>query len=76
LGGHTIQSQERRMTYSIRQAAKIIGINRFTLRRWLETDLGYRVPKVARGSKVILSHFDVQRILAKHSLRMERQAQP
>ena len=52
--------------YSIRQAAKLIGVNRHTLRRWLEVDLGYRMPTVAQGSKILLSERDIEAVLKKH----------
>ena len=53
--------------YSIRKAAKMIGISRHTLRRWLEIDLGFRMPDVARGSKILLSDKDLEAVLRKHS---------
>jgi predicted site-specific integrase-resolvase len=53
--------------YSIRQAAKLTGINRHTLRRWLELDLGFRMPDVARGSKILLTEKDIEAVLRKHS---------
>lgn len=53
--------------YSIRKAAKLIGISRHTLRRWLEIDLGFRMPDVARGSKILLSDKDLEAVLRKHS---------
>ncbi|HEY6127430.1 MAG TPA: helix-turn-helix domain-containing protein [Candidatus Acidoferrum sp.] len=53
--------------YSIRQAAKLIGISRNTLRRWLETDLGFRMPQVAQGSKILLSEMQLEAVLKKHS---------
>jgi predicted site-specific integrase-resolvase len=53
--------------YSIRKAAKLIGVNRHTLRRWLEIDLGYRMPDVPQGSKILLSDRDIEAVLKKHS---------
>jgi len=53
--------------YSIRQAAKLIGVHRHTLRRWLEVDLGYRMPSVPQGSKILLSERDIEAVLKKHS---------
>jgi predicted site-specific integrase-resolvase len=57
------------MTYSIRQAAKVIGISRATLRRWLEIDLGYQMPAIDRGSKFLLTDHDIAAIVRKHSPR-------
>jgi phage antirepressor YoqD-like protein len=62
------------MTHSIRQSAKLIGVHHRTLRRWLETDLGYRMPKVSRGSKILLSDADIEAVVKKHSPHSERQA--
>ena len=53
--------------YSISKAAKLIGISRHTLRRWLELDLGFRMPDVARGSKILLTDKDLEAVLRKHS---------
>lgn len=53
--------------YSIRKAAQLLGVNRKTLRRWLEVDLGFRMPKVAQGSKILLSEKDIEAVLRKHS---------
>lgn len=53
--------------YSIRKAARLIGISHVTLRRWLEIDLGYRMPAVTRGSKILLSERDIEAVLRKHS---------
>lgn len=54
--------------YSMRQAAKTLGISRDTLRRWLK-DGGYETPKVPRGSKVWLSDDDINRLLFTHNVR-------
>lgn len=53
--------------YSIRQAAKMIGISHNTLRRWLEVDLGYRMPKVPHGAKILLSEQQIEAVVKKHS---------
>lgn len=54
--------------YSMRQAAKLLGIGRSTLVRWLK-DSGYETPKVPRGSKVWLSDDDINRLLFTHNVR-------
>jgi excisionase family DNA binding protein len=52
--------------YSLREAAKRTGVNRFTLRRWI-AELGFRLPEVKRGSKFLLSDADIAAVLAKNS---------
>lgn len=59
--------------YSLSQAAKLIGVNRHTLRRWLEVDLGYRMPDVPRGGKILLSERDIEAVLKKHCPRVDLQ---
>lgn len=53
--------------YSIRKAAQLLGINRKTLRRWLEVDLGFRMPRVKQGSKILLTEKDIEAVLRRHS---------
>ncbi len=59
--------------YSIRKAARLIGISRKTLRRWLEVDLGMRMPDVPRGGKILLSERDIEAVLKKHSPHVDFQ---
>jgi excisionase family DNA binding protein len=40
-----------RKAYSLREAARLCGIDKHTLRRLLE-EAGFRVPRVPRGSKL------------------------
>ncbi len=58
--------------YSIREAARLIGISHNTLRRWLDIS-GYRMPDVSRGGKVLLSERDVEAIVKKHSAQLDWQ---
>lgn len=53
--------------YSISEAARLIGIDRGTLRRWLEVDLGLRMPVVTNGSKILLNDAQIEAVLKKHS---------
>ena len=53
--------------YSLSEAAKYLGINRATLRRWI-TESGYDI-RVPRGSKFLLSTSDLHRVLAGHSMQ-------
>lgn len=57
--------------YSIREAARLIGVSHNTLRRWLEIDLGYRMPAVPRGSKILLSEREIEAVLKKHSPQVD-----
>jgi len=53
------------MNLSLRQAAKQLGVDRHTLRKWLVEDLGRQFPAVRRGSKYLVRDEDL--------LRLERQ---
>lgn len=54
--------------YTMREAAKALGVSRLALREWLK-DAGYKIPKVARGSKVLLPVEDVLRLLSVRVVR-------
>ena len=54
--------------YTMRQAAKALGLGRDTFRRWL-VESGFKRPRVARGSKILLTQADLDRVLATHSLQ-------
>ena len=60
---------ERRV--SLGQAARLSGINRTTLRRWLESDLGFVFPNRARGSKVLLRESEIEAVLSAHSPKVD-----
>jgi len=49
--------------YSLRRAAKLLGVTRKTLRDRLG-DLGYHMPDVPQGGKILLSEKDVESIRA------------
>jgi len=49
--------------YSLRQAAKLLGVTRKTLRDRLD-DLGCHMPNVSQGSKILLSEEDIETIRA------------
>lgn len=55
----------REKRYSLTQAARELGIARKTLRYWLATDLGLILPRVARGSKVVIYERDLEKLMAK-----------
>jgi len=50
--------------YSLSSAARQIGVDRSTLRRWLIQE-GILVPRVRRGGKVMIRERDVQRVVEK-----------
>jgi predicted site-specific integrase-resolvase len=51
--------------YSLSGAAKLIGIERRALKRWLRQDLGIVIPRVRRGSKVLIRERDLRRLIEK-----------
>ena len=53
----------REKHYSLSAAAKELGIGRHTLKRWMRNDLGILIPRVRRGSKVLVSERDLERII-------------
>lgn len=54
--------------YTMREAAKALGVARPALRQWLK-DAGYEIPKVRRGSKVLIPVDDVLRLLSVRTVR-------
>jgi hypothetical protein len=52
---------------SLREAERVTGINRHTLRLWLEEDLGLIFPSVPRGSKFLVFEKDVEAVLQKRT---------
>ena len=48
---------------SLRQAERLTGICRHTLRLWLEHDLGLTFPRVSRGSKFLILERDLEMVL-------------
>lgn len=57
--------------YSLNKAATLLGVNRHTLRRWLEVDLGLSFPDVRQGSKMLISESQVQAVIKKHSPKVD-----
>ena len=55
----------REKHYSLRAAAKELGIARITLKRWLQSDLNIVLPHVHRGSRVVIYERDLVRLMAK-----------
>lgn len=51
--------------YSLRKAAELIGVDRGTLRAWLEKDLGIILPRVRRGGRVMIRERDVEKVIEK-----------
>jgi predicted site-specific integrase-resolvase len=51
--------------YSLREAARLVGIDPRVLKRWLLQDLGILVPRVRRGGKTMIRERDVERVLEK-----------
>jgi len=48
--------------YSLSAAARLIGVDRTTLRDWLR-QIGIVIPYVRRGSKALLRERDIERVL-------------
>ena len=55
----------RERTYSLSAAAREIGIGRHALKRWMAQELGILVPRVRRGSKVLIRESDLEKIVAR-----------
>jgi transposase len=53
--------------YSLRQAAKLIGISRSTLKRWMAADLAIVLPRLGHGHKVLIRERDLEIVLRKHT---------
>lgn len=56
--------------YSLSAAARLAGVNRDTLRRWLFIDLGIRTPTVTRGSRILLTEAQINAVLSKRSAKI------
>lgn len=56
-------------TYSLRRAACLTGLSRPTLKRWLRQDLGLVLPRVERGSKVLINGSDIEFLIHRRSPR-------
>lgn len=50
--------------FSISKAAKSIGVERHTLKRWL-LEIGLVLPEVRRGSRQMIRESDLERVIAK-----------
>ena len=57
--------------YSLTSAAKILGVGRDTLRRWLEIDLGMRFPNLTRGSKHLVTQAQIDAVLRNRAAKVE-----
>jgi transposase len=55
---------------SLRDAAELAGISRWTLRRWLRIDLGITF-EPRRGAKRLMRCSDLEILLRKHSGRQD-----
>ncbi len=51
--------------YSLSEAARLIGVDRRSVKRWLRQDLGILLPRVRKGGKVLIRERDVQRVVEK-----------
>ena len=52
-------------TYSVSKAAKVLGIGRGTLVRWLRLELGLSLPAVGRGSHAMIPESVLQSLMEK-----------
>lgn len=55
----------RKRYYSLRQAATYIGVDRYTVKRWLAEDLGIIIPRVKHGAKVLIAEADLDKLIAR-----------
>lgn len=53
-------------TASLRKWALMIGISPDTLKRWLAEELGLVLPRVSRGSKILIRESHVEMVYRKH----------
>ncbi len=51
--------------YSLSAAARLVGVNRKALKRWLAQDLGIILPRVRHGGKVMIRERDIQHVVEK-----------
>jgi len=56
--------------FSLRKAAKEIGVDRHTLKLWL-TEIAIVLPPVRRGSKVLIRESDLERVMRKRTARSD-----
>jgi len=49
--------------YSLSEAAREVGVQRETLKRWLRQELNICLPRVRKGSKVLIRGLDVERVV-------------
>lgn len=50
--------------YSLSAGARLIGVERKTLKRWLRLE-GVVLPRVRHGAKVLVSERDIERVIEK-----------
>lgn len=53
----------REKHYSLRAAARELGVGPRALKNWLRQDLGIVIPRVRRGSKVLIRERDIERLI-------------
>ena len=58
--------------YSLRRAAKLVGVSHHTLKKWLREDLGRETARVPRGSKVLISGTELEFVLRRRKTRKVR----
>jgi predicted site-specific integrase-resolvase len=51
--------------YSLRAAARLVGVAPKTIKRWLAEDLNICLPRVRRGGKVLIREQDIERVVAR-----------
>jgi len=57
---------------SLRQAERLTGICRHTLRLWLEHDLGLTFPRISRGSKFLILERDLEMVLRRREGHLQQ----
>jgi predicted site-specific integrase-resolvase len=57
--------------YSLSEAARLAGVDRKTLSRWLRIDLGITLPNAtATGSRILLTEAQVNQVLARRTAKV------
>jgi predicted site-specific integrase-resolvase len=56
--------------YSLSRAAKLVGVQRHTLKLWLAAE-AIVLPAVPQGSKVLIKQSDLERVVRKRTARAD-----
>lgn len=53
--------------YSMREAARVIGVHRETLKAWLVADLAMEFPTMTRGSRLMIREADLETVIRRRA---------